>query len=134
MAGPSHQQMWPLPYHSRYDPYILWNVTCLSWIGCRCTWTRKKSSTKEFTEDVQCNARTPSLRLTVADARNSVVAEVEHAKLRQFPKPLDVGDLVPRQIQRVQALRQRSGGDMNCMTNRTTQIQQRKLYYLSTSY
>ena len=123
MAGPSHQQMWPLPYHSRYDPYILWNVTCLSWIGCRCTWTRKKSSTKEFTEDVQCNARTPSLRLTVADARNSVVAEVEHAKLRQFPKPLDVGDLVPRQIQRVQALRQRSRGDMNCMTNRTTQIQ-----------
>ena len=86
--------MWPLPYHSRYDPYILWNVTCLSWIGCRCTWTRKKSSTNEFTEDVQCNARTPSLRLTVADARNSVVAEVEHAKLRQFPEPLDVGDLV----------------------------------------
>ena len=58
---------------------------------------------------MQCNARTPSLRLTVADARNSVVAEVEHAKLHQFPKPLDIGDLVPRQIQRVQALRQRSG-------------------------
>ena len=54
---------------------------------------------------MQCNARTPSLRLTVADARNSVVAEVEHAKLRQFPKPLDIGDLVLRQIQRVQALR-----------------------------
>ena len=48
---------------------------------------------------MQCNVITPSLRLTMADARNSVVAEVEHAKLRQFPKPLDVGDLVPRQIQ-----------------------------------
>ena len=43
---------------------------------------------------MQCNARTPSLRLTVADAQNLVVAEVEHAKLRQFPEPLDVGDLV----------------------------------------
>ena len=83
---------------------------------------------------MQCNARTPSLRLTMADARNSVVDEVEHAKLHQFSKPLDVGDLVPRQIQQVQALRQRSGGDMNCMTNRTTQIQQREMYYLSTSY
>ena len=47
---------------------------------------------------MQCNARTPSLRLTVADARNLVVAEVEHAKLRQFPEPLDVGDLVPDKL------------------------------------
>ena len=52
--------------------------------------------------------------LTVPDARNPVVAEIQHAQLRQLPEPLDDGDPVPRQIQRVQAFGQRSGGDLNC--------------------
>lgn len=50
----------------------------------------------------------------MADARDPVVAEVENAQLGQLQEPLDVGDLVPRQIERVKALGQRSRRDMNC--------------------
>ena len=55
--------------------------------------------------------------VTMSDARDPVVAEAEHAQPRQFPQALDGGNVVPRQVQRVQALGQRSGGDVSCQIN-----------------